>query len=76
VCSVNSVGNSGGMLVAWDPNLFDLVPYLTVGGILVTGRSLLHNRDYSFTKCLWPLLSQEKFLEFSGEQRHSYPLRT
>jgi exonuclease III len=45
ICSVNSVGNSGGLLATWDPNLFDLVPYLTVGGILLTGRSLLNNRE-------------------------------
>jgi hypothetical protein len=41
ICVVNSVGTSGGLLVAWDPNKFDLVPYLSVGGILLTGFALL-----------------------------------
>jgi hypothetical protein len=35
---VNSVGTLGGLLVSWDPNLYELVPYLTIGGILLTGR--------------------------------------
>jgi exonuclease III len=33
---VNSVGTSGGLLVTWDPNLYELVPFLTIGGILLT----------------------------------------
>jgi len=33
---VNSVGTYGGLLVGWDPNLFSLDPFLTVGGILLT----------------------------------------
>lgn len=35
--TVNSIGNSGGLLVSWDPNSFDLNPFLMVGGILLTG---------------------------------------
>jgi len=34
--SVSSLGTSGGLLVAWDPNLFTLVLFLTLGGILLT----------------------------------------
>jgi exonuclease III len=33
ICSVNSVGSSGGLLVAWDTRFFELSPFLTVGGI-------------------------------------------
>jgi hypothetical protein len=61
VCSVNSVDNYGGLLVAWDPNLFELTPYLTVGGILVTGRSLLYNRDLSLLNVYGPCSAQKTF---------------
>jgi hypothetical protein len=37
VTVINSIGNSGGLLVSWDPNSFDLNPFLMVGGILLTG---------------------------------------
>jgi hypothetical protein len=30
--AVNSLGNSGGLLASWDPNLYDLVASLTCGG--------------------------------------------
>jgi hypothetical protein len=36
--AVNSVGSSGGLLVSWDRIFYELVPYLTIGGILLTGR--------------------------------------
>jgi hypothetical protein len=31
ICSVSSMGTSGGLLAAWDPTFFELSPYLTVG---------------------------------------------
>jgi hypothetical protein len=37
-CAVNSLGTSGGLIASWDPSLFNLVPFLTIGGILLTGR--------------------------------------
>jgi hypothetical protein len=40
VCAVNSAGTSGGLLASWDPSFFNLVPYLTYGGILLTGYCL------------------------------------
>jgi exonuclease III len=43
--TVNSLGNSGGLLVTWDPNLYDLVASLTVGGILLTGRCLTTQKE-------------------------------
>jgi hypothetical protein len=61
LCSINSVGNSGGLLVAWDPNLFDLVPYLTVGGILLTGRSLLNNREIALLNIYGPCSDRKTF---------------
>jgi hypothetical protein len=47
VCAVNSVGTSGGLLAAWDPSFFNLVPYLTCGGILLTGYYLGSKRFYN-----------------------------
>jgi len=39
-CAVNFVGTSGGLLVSWDPSIYDLTPFLTIGGILLSGRCL------------------------------------
>jgi hypothetical protein len=44
-CVVNSVGTSRGLLVSWDPIVFDMVPYLTIGGILLTGRCNKDKRE-------------------------------
>jgi exonuclease III len=41
--TVNSIGNSGGLLVAWDPFVFELSPFLTTGGIMLVGRHLESN---------------------------------
>jgi exonuclease III len=35
-CAVNSFGTSGGLLASWDPGIYNLVPFLTVGGLLLT----------------------------------------
>jgi hypothetical protein len=61
VCSVNSVGNSGGLLVAWDTNLFELIPYLMVSGILVIDRSLLHNQELSLLNVYGACLTRKTF---------------
>jgi len=37
VSVVNSVGKSGGLLVSWDPVLFELEPFLCCGDIFLTG---------------------------------------
>jgi hypothetical protein len=44
----SSVGKSGGLLVAWDLILFELKPYLCVGGILLTGSFILAKRNLTF----------------------------
>jgi hypothetical protein len=40
--AMSSVGKSGGLLVAWNPNIVDIQPYFCVGGILLIG---IHIRD-------------------------------
>jgi hypothetical protein len=37
---VSSVAKSGGLLVAWNPDLFEIKPFLCVGGILLIGLHL------------------------------------
>jgi hypothetical protein len=45
---VSSVGTYGGLLVSWNPNIFDLQPFLSLGGILLTGIHLPDKRNLSF----------------------------
>jgi endonuclease/exonuclease/phosphatase family metal-dependent hydrolase len=44
LCAVSLVGNSGGLLVTWDPNKFVMDPTLCGGGILLTGITLENHR--------------------------------
>jgi hypothetical protein len=62
-CAVNSVGNSGGLLAAWDPSYFDLVPYLTCGGILLTGHCLESKRNINLLNVYGPCLERKLFWE-------------
>jgi endonuclease/exonuclease/phosphatase family metal-dependent hydrolase len=45
ICSVNSLGTSGGLVVAWNSDKYILSPYFCCGGILLSGTSpITHNR--------------------------------
>jgi len=59
--SISSVGTSGGLLAAWDPLLFELDPYLTVGGILLTWKSLLHNWELTILNIYGPCKDKKLF---------------
>jgi hypothetical protein len=61
VCVVSVVGTSGGLLVSWDPNYFDLVPYLSIGGIFLSGTSLLDNKKFSFLNVYGPCQDRKAF---------------
>jgi hypothetical protein len=68
-CAVNSIGTSGGLLVSWDPNFYDLVPFLTCGGILLTGICLASKRQISLLNVYGPCVERKKIwdrLEDSG----------
>jgi exonuclease III len=68
-CAINSVGTSGGLLVSWDPIIYELTPYLTVGGILLTGRGILNNREIVMLNIYGPCSERIHFwksLEDSG----------
>jgi endonuclease/exonuclease/phosphatase family metal-dependent hydrolase len=59
--AVNSIGNSGGLLVAWDPSLFDLRPFLSSGGILLLGRCLATNQEVALLNIYGPCLDRPLF---------------
>jgi hypothetical protein len=42
-CDVSVVETSRGLLVTWNPLLFDFLPFLCCGGILLKGTSLQLN---------------------------------
>ena len=58
--AINSIGNSGGLLVAWDPYVFDLTPFLTIGEILLVGRHLETNKDLNFLNVYGPYVDRKK----------------
>jgi hypothetical protein len=60
-CAVSSVGTSGGLLVSWDPQLFNLVPFLTSGGILLTGSITSSKRKINFLNVYGPCLERKAF---------------
>jgi hypothetical protein len=47
--AISSVGKSGGLMVAWNPNVFELQPYLCAGGILLTGLHILDKKKGMLT---------------------------
>jgi hypothetical protein len=59
--AVSSIGSSGGLLVAWDPNLFDLRPSLTTGGILCLGSCLATSREIAFLNIYGPCSDRKHF---------------
>jgi hypothetical protein len=60
---VNSVGTSGSLMVSWDPNYFDLVPFLTCGGILLTGFCLESKRQITLLNVYRPCVERKLFWE-------------
>ena len=60
-CTVSSVGTSGGLLVAWDPIVFDLNAFLTCGGILLKGYSIASKRPLSILNVYGPCTEQRLF---------------
>jgi len=57
---VSSFGRSGGLLVAWDLDKFDLKPYICYGGLLVIGTSLELKEQLSFLN-VYGLCNDRKF---------------
>jgi hypothetical protein len=54
-CSMDSLGQSGGLCVTWNPTKAVLQPSLTCAGILLEGTLLEGNIDFLF-QLLWSLV--------------------
>jgi hypothetical protein len=59
--ALSSIGSSGGMLVSWDPALFDFKSYLTCGGILCIGNSFATNQDLALLNVYGPCQDRAPF---------------
>jgi len=60
---VSSIGKLGGLLVAWNPNIFELQPFLSVGGILLTCIHIPDKRRISFLNAYGSCYGRRKFWE-------------
>ena len=63
VCAVNLVVTFRGLLAAWDPSFFNLVPYLTCGGILLTGHCLDSKRYFNLLNTYGSCIERKSFWE-------------
>jgi hypothetical protein len=63
VCVASSIGNSGGLLAAWDPNFFDFSSVLSPGGILLAGTYLELNTSLTLLNTYGPCLDHRHFWE-------------
>jgi endonuclease/exonuclease/phosphatase family metal-dependent hydrolase len=61
--AVSSVGKSGGLLVAWNPNIVELQPYLCAGGILLTGIHIPDKRRICLINVYGPCTGRRLFWE-------------
>jgi hypothetical protein len=66
--AVSSVGKSGGLLVAWDPEKFKLKPYICCGGLLVAGISLELKEKLSFLNVYGPCSDKKTFWQKLGDR--------
>jgi hypothetical protein len=60
-CAVNSFGTSGGLLASWDPGIYNLVMFLTVGGLLLTGSCLSSKREIALLNFYGPCVEKRRF---------------
>jgi len=60
---VNSFGKSGGLLVAWDPKVFILTPFLSCGGILLIGLCVSDHRRINFLNVYGSCFEHKLFWE-------------
>jgi hypothetical protein len=65
---VSSVGKLGCLLVDWDPDKFDLKPYIFCGGLLVTGFSLEIKEKLSFLNVYGPCSDMKVFWQKVGDR--------
>jgi hypothetical protein len=65
--AASSLGNSGGLLVAWDPDLFVLRPFMSKGGILLTGHYLPTGQEMAFLNVYGPCSNRPLFWKLLAE---------
>jgi exonuclease III len=61
VSVVNSVGTSGGLIVAWDPAYFDLKSFIWCGGILLSGTCCANKRQVNILNIYGPCTENLEF---------------
>jgi len=67
ICAVSYVRKSGGSLVSWDPNFFDLVSVISCGKKILSGTSLADKRKVSLMNVYGPCQDRKNFWEnFDG----------
>jgi hypothetical protein len=63
ICSVNSLGTSRGLAVAWDPDKYDFYPYICCGGILLSGTLCITNKQINLLNLYGPCSDRQFFWE-------------
>jgi len=72
--TVNSLGTSWGLLVAWDPNIFELKPFLTICGILLIGSYASTKKELAFLNIYGPCKDRQQFWStFAKSGFHTIP---
>jgi hypothetical protein len=67
-CTVSAVGTSGGLLASWDPNIFSFEPFLSTGGILLTGYTTEDKKELTFLNVYGPCQNRKEFWESWRQQ--------
>jgi hypothetical protein len=60
-CEIIFVGSSGGLLISWDPILFNFRPFLTCGGILLSGSIIATKRNINLLNVYGLCLERKTF---------------
>jgi hypothetical protein len=77
ISDVSSIGKSGGLLVAWNPIVFELQSFLSVGGILLTGIHTLDKSRICLLNAYGPCTGRRQFwdqVESKGLLAHDAPI--
>jgi exonuclease III len=61
ICTVSSLGTSGGLVVAWDPTKYDFSSYLCCGGILLSGIFRLNKKRINLINVYSPCSDKHNF---------------
>jgi hypothetical protein len=63
LCGVDSLGLSGGLLIAWNPRKYDFSTFLTPAGILLDGLVKDLNKRLKLINCYGPCYDRDDFWE-------------